>query len=157
WFDVGASGNAIMECAAALEGARALVQAADVPPGRQTVPWRSVDTALARAAEYLRSHLTQDSFDRLRFIVSFANRAARAVAEARRALPPGPPLRSLWRQDAADVFQRGAFDVSAFAPVGAPPASEAVITLGRRLFFDPVVSGPRTRSCAFCHEPSRAF
>src|SRR5205807_2026180 len=29
--------------------------------------------------------------------------------------------------------------------------------LGRRLFFDPALSGPGTRSCASCHDPQRAF
>jgi cytochrome c peroxidase len=29
--------------------------------------------------------------------------------------------------------------------------------LGRTLFFDPVLSGPMTRSCASCHDPAHAF
>lgn len=37
------------------------------------------------------------------------------------------------------------------------PQSEAKAALGRRLFFDPLLSVDRTVSCATCHEPERAF
>lgn len=33
----------------------------------------------------------------------------------------------------------------------------AVVALGRALFFDPILSLPRTQSCASCHDPARAF
>ena len=33
------------------------------------------------------------------------------------------------------------------------PTSQAGIELGRQLFFDPVVSGDNTQSCATCHHP----
>ena len=35
--------------------------------------------------------------------------------------------------------------------------SPAKVMLGRRLFFDPILSGDRTTSCATCHDPQRAF
>lgn len=38
-----------------------------------------------------------------------------------------------------------------------PAASEAEISLGRRLFFDPLLSLDRRVSCASCHEPERGF
>jgi cytochrome c peroxidase len=158
-FDAPRSGDAIVECAAALEGARALVHtaAAQSTAGDKVVPWRAVDSALARAAGYLRAHPREDSLDRLRFIVEYANPAARAVAKARRALAPPLPLRRLWRQEAATVFEPDAFDAAAFAPFDAPHPTPELIALGRRLFFDPALSGPRTRSCAFCHDPRRGF
>lgn len=37
------------------------------------------------------------------------------------------------------------------------PYSRAKAELGRRLFFDPVLSGDRTRSCASCHQPDLAW
>jgi cytochrome c peroxidase len=47
-----------------------------------------------------------------------------------------------------------------FAPVVAPdhnPLTAEKISLGRRLFFDPVLSSDHTISCASCHLPDRAF
>src|SRR5713101_4382955 len=37
------------------------------------------------------------------------------------------------------------------------PYSEAKFNLGRMLFFDPILSGPQTRSCASCHNPKLAW
>jgi cytochrome c peroxidase len=37
------------------------------------------------------------------------------------------------------------------------PMSEEKVALGRRLFFDPRLSGNATQSCASCHQPARAF
>jgi cytochrome c peroxidase len=149
--DADLSGDAVVESAAALEGMRDLVLAA-------RVPWGVIDTTLAHGAAYLRAHPGFGELDRLTFIVGYATPASRAVAAARAALPdPSPPLRRLWRQGAATLFERDAFDASAYAPDFAPPASPELVALGRRLFFEPRLSGPATRSCAFCHDPARAF
>ena len=152
-FDAPRSGDAIVESATALEGALELSRRG----GSGGARWRPVDSALHHAARYLRAHPEFDGFDRLEFIVSYANPLARAVTEARRGFGAPPPLRRLWRQAAATVFEWNAFDASAFAPADGVPASPALTALGRRLFFDPVLSGPRTRSCASCHDPRRAF
>ena len=37
------------------------------------------------------------------------------------------------------------------------PITDAKTALGRRLFFDPMLSTDRTVSCATCHDPDRAF
>ncbi len=37
------------------------------------------------------------------------------------------------------------------------PFSEAKAALGRKLFFDTALSGPRTHSCGTCHQPSLAW
>jgi cytochrome c peroxidase len=164
-FDSPRSGDAIVESAVALEGAQALVETvepfgASCSQRAQTngrSPWCSVDSALGVAAAYLRAHSQFDPLDRLEFIVGYGNPLAQAIATARRTLPAPPSLRRLWRQSAMTVFEPNAFDASAFASVDAPPTTPQLVALGRRLFFDPVLSGPRTRSCAFCHDPRRAF
>jgi cytochrome c peroxidase len=50
-------------------------------------------------------------------------------------------------------------------PLGLPPRvvppdnplTEARVQLGRRLFFDPILSADRTVACASCHRPERGF
>jgi cytochrome c peroxidase len=37
------------------------------------------------------------------------------------------------------------------------PLTEAKVQLGRRLFFDPILSVDRTVSCASCHDPAHGF
>ena len=45
-------------------------------------------------------------------------------------------------------------------PVGVPrdnPSTDEKVALGKRLFFDKILSNDRTVSCATCHDPERAF
>jgi cytochrome c peroxidase len=37
------------------------------------------------------------------------------------------------------------------------PVTPAKVALGRRLFFDPILSADRTVACASCHDPARGF
>jgi cytochrome c peroxidase len=68
------------------------------------------------------------------------------------------PARS---NDARNVHDR----VSTTAPLGLPPVlalptdpdSQANVDLGRRLFFDPILSGGSRVSCATCHKPEFGF
>src|SRR5262249_54445045 len=54
-------------------------------------------------------------------------------------------LRALYRRPAAIPYP-------ADNPFSAPK-----LELGRKLFFDPILSGPRSHSCGSCHEPARAW
>ena len=149
-----------LEAVAAFEGMQSLAEAAtaDRAGDELQLAWGALDSALARAAGYLRAHPDFDSLDRLAFIVGYANPASRAVATVRNHLPDArPPLRRLWRATAATVFEPDAFDPAAYAPSFAPPPSAPLVALGRRLFNEPALSGPATRSCATCHNPTRAF
>src|SRR5262245_41535423 len=37
------------------------------------------------------------------------------------------------------------------------PLTEARVKLGRKLFFDPILSADRTVACASCHKPEKGF
>jgi len=148
-FDADRSGDAVVESADALDGCRVL--AGGIGYGAR------IDSTLAAAAAHLRANPSFDGLDRLTFIVAYANPAWRAVADARARLRPSRPLRRLWRTEATTLFERDAFDPTAFAPDFAPRSSPALIALGAALFREPRLSGPGTRSCAFCHDPAHAF
>lgn len=157
-FDSDHTQDAVLESSAAFEGMRTLALAATDRAEGAAGRWAAIDSTLARAAAYLRAHPDFATLDRLTFIVGYANPAAEAVQAARRAIgPTEQPIQPLWRSEAATVFERDAFDASAFAPRWAPAPSRALVSLGRQLFFDARLSGPGTRSCASCHDPARAF
>lgn len=149
-FDSDRSGDAVTEAAAALEGARRLV-------GGGPTAWRGIDSALGAAAAYLEAHPRFEDLDRLEFILGYATPVWRTVAAARAAYAPPLPLSRLWRQSAVTLFERGAFDATAYAPDFAPRSTPALIALGAQLFHEPRLSGSGTRSCASCHDPVRAF
>jgi cytochrome c peroxidase len=120
--------------------------------------WTGMADALRAAATQLRTDPAFSRTSRLAFIITYIGAAARSVTAVRAALPPPKfAVRRTWRTSAASVFDSSAFDPSSYAPEFAPRSSAALVALGKRLFFDPRLSGPQTRSCASCHDPSKAF
>jgi cytochrome c peroxidase len=82
--------------------------------------------------------------------------AALAVAPAWQAAPP--PL--LPRDDLRDEELSGASQLGLPDPIPGVANDDAALArlrLGRRLFFDPVLSADRSVSCATCHPPEHAF
>jgi cytochrome c peroxidase len=60
------------------------------------------------------------------------------------------------------LAERGGWREDYRRPVGIPfpdgnPPSEAKVELGEMLFFDPVLSGSHSRSCATCHNPGLSW
>jgi cytochrome c peroxidase len=157
-FDVPVTHDAMRECADALDGVRSLYAAASARWPRQRDERRALDHALAAASGYLRSHEDFVSFDRLEYLVSYGEPAARALDALRRAAKTTPIVmpRGL-RADVASPYASGAFDARAYAPPSAPMSSPALVALGERLFFDPSLSRTGQRSCASCHDPRLAF
>jgi cytochrome c peroxidase len=150
-FDTDQSGANVVEAAAAFEGMRALL--AQLPR-----PDTAIDKAMAAAALYLKSHSDNERLNRLEFYIRYAAPAARAVQAARHGFPDaGRRRQRLWKLDAATVFDSNAFDPAAYNSFDTPPANARLLALGERLFFDPRLSGPGTRSCSSCHVPSQAF
>jgi cytochrome c peroxidase len=59
---------------------------------------------------------------------------------------------------AADVPRLETFRRPATTPFpNAASFTPAKAALGKKLFFDPILSGANDRSCAFCHQPERGF
>jgi cytochrome c peroxidase len=157
-FDAPRSRDAMLESAEALDGVRQTYLVTGHRWPATMSQRRRLDVALAAAADYLRSHTDFAAFDRLGFIVGQANAAAEALEALRIAegtIPISMP-RGL-RAGAVSPYAADAFDERAYAPRSAPSGSRDLIDLGGRLFTDPRLSGPATRSCASCHNPSHAF
>ena len=160
-FDSDRQDDALLAAAAALDGVRATLVPPDTPESdRAAAEFRGADSALREAARYLRRHATFERMDRLTFLARYSVPASHALASLRSARSiVGPPRVHLWRADAASVYDSGAFDAAAYAARYPFPVNTgaAVVALGARLFADPRLSGPGTRSCAGCHLPTRAF
>jgi len=155
-YDSDESGDAITESAAALDGVhQGLTQL--TMPGVADARARAIDRVID-AARSLHEATDFDSFDRFTFTSGAGSSAGRALLALRYAIDSHPPAsRRLWRPFAATPFDSDAFDPSALAPEYAPRATPELVALGRRLFFDPRLSGTGTRSCASCHAPAKSF
>lgn len=153
-FDSPVAGQSLAEADAALEGiARAIA-----PFRRNDADWVRVDSLLQGAQRGLRVAGTRDGFNHLAFLVQHLNPLTRALNAQRVALGIGQPEeRRAFRMQAVTLFDSGAFDVLAFAPIDTREEPLARITLGRTLFHDVRLSGDQSRACASCHMPARAF
>lgn len=78
--------------------------------------------------------------------LSFLISISVALAAGAENIPSAPiDLRDLYRRPTEIPFPKS------------NPYSEAKAKLGQNLFFDPILSGSRTRSCASCHSPSLSW
>lgn len=111
-----------------------------------------------QAIRYLLRPTNFDQFDRAAFIINYANPLTRALTKLhKQLLLPDIRYNRLLNQDAATLFDRGAFNRNAYIAVPEDSATAQKIALGKKLFFDPQLSGTGTRSCGSCHQPDKAF
>ena len=155
-YDSDESAGAIAESAAALQGiVDGLAQLTTTDHGAERA---RASALVTRASRALSDAPDFETFDRFGFISTAGIPAARAITVLRLAVDSRPQAsRRLWRPSASTPFDSNAFDLSSLAPEYAPSPSPELIATGRRLFFDPRLSGPGTRSCASCHVPTKAF
>ena len=153
-FDSPVAGQSLSEADAALEGiARAIA-----PFRSNDTGWVRVDSLLRGAQRGLRVVGARDEFNHLEFLVQHANPLTRALNAQRVALGVGQPEeRRAFRMQAVTLFDSGAFDVLAFAPIDTRDEPAARVALGRVLFHDARLSGDNSRACSSCHVPERAF
>ncbi|WP_210116053.1 cytochrome-c peroxidase [Hymenobacter wooponensis] len=158
-FDTPASPGAAPEAAEAL----ASVQATLAPYRPQLLVRQPglaarLDSTFRAARSFLGHQRDAARFDRLRFLVAYANPLSQQLWAAQQALgiPAFKEVRAL-RPDAATLFRADAFDATAFAANTSVRSTPQQVLLGQQLFFDPVLSGNGSRSCASCHQPTRAF
>lgn len=111
-----------------------------------------------KAILYLETNADFDNFDRAVFIADYGNPLTAAINRVQQSLNLSQIRgRRLLRQNAATLFDPSAFDASAYTAYPEDTSTANKIALGKKLFFDPGLSGSGTRSCASCHQPDKAF
>ena len=114
--------------------------------------------AFGQAIGILRSARNFDSFDRLTFIDQRANVLSGLLLDAQKALQiPVFTENRLLSPSARTLTDTGVFDSSYFVDFAEQRSTPNRVALGKKLFFNPVLSGDANRTCASCHQPERAF
>lgn len=110
------------------------------------------------ARTYLLRHPDFDAFDRMKFIRDHANPLTQSLLTYQKSLniEPFTELRPL-KASAATLFDVDAFNPDYYAPTASGYRQTDRVLLGKKLFFDPVLSSGGQRSCAHCHQPDKAF
>jgi len=110
------------------------------------------------ALSFLSSNADFATFDRAEFILKYCNALTIGISDLQRDLKLVPlKYNRLLNQDAKTLFDTNAFNVNAYSPDMSSFATTQKIALGKKLFYDPMLSGNGKRSCASCHQPGRAF
>ena len=117
-----------------------------------------IKSLIRNAKDFLESNNVFASFDRLAFIKDYGDPLAKAIVRLQKSLNiPFVADARLLRSTASSLFEKNAFDINAFVQDTSFFISDAKVLLGKRLFYDPVLSGSGKRSCATCHRPEKAF
>lgn len=152
-FNAQHSGNSINECATALNSLHEVLR---LYTGKKNNAPLLQD--ITTAISYLYDNNDFDSFDRAFFITRFADKISAGIAQLEQDLR-GRKIRynRMLNQEARTLFDSGAFNVNAFSPGPEYHTTDAKVVLGEKLFYDALLSGTGTRSCASCHNPRLAF
>ncbi|MCF3108880.1 cytochrome C peroxidase [Niabella sp. CC-SYL272] len=110
------------------------------------------------AIAYLQQHSDFNTFNRMEFIRNYGNRASALLLDCAAALNitlPGD-LRPL-KVKARTLFDTGAFNPDYYTAREQDFGSSDKRILGKKLFYDVLLSDNGQRSCASCHRPDKAF
>lgn len=111
-----------------------------------------------QAVGYLDSNSNFNSFNRMEFITTYSNPITIGISGLKQELKAiSFKYNILLNQDAKTLFDTNAFNVNAYAPDHSSFITPEKVTLGRKLFSDPILSGNNNRSCQSCHQPAKAF
>ncbi|KUJ61618.1 cytochrome C peroxidase [Flavobacteriaceae bacterium CRH] len=113
---------------------------------------------LEKGKKYLKTNNNFNAFDRAYFIKEILNPLSKGLFKTQSEL--GFPLMKEQRGlkvTAQTLFDKDAFDAEAFSGFPDYITTTEKITLGKKLFNDPILSGNNTRSCASCHHAEKAF
>ncbi len=158
-FDSPIAQHSLPEAAASIDGMEAIIKLyRSELEKKQTGLYKSLSQLLASAKKNLLANGSFNSFDRLQFITQHANPLSAAIVKARLQLGfVMPEERRPVNPDALTIFESNAFDIRFFSPADRYQLTPERVELGRQLFYDPVLSGTKNRSCATCHQPAKAF
>lgn len=158
-LDAPLSGNALSETAAVLEGLSDYLACFsknfnDHLPGKHD----QTKTLLAEGSRLLRKETNFNRFNRMEFILTYLDPVTKNIGEYKRLFglednPGGPFYAAIDKSNS--LFTPGLFSEKIFRDDHTTTPEK--IELGRRLFFERSLSSTGNRSCASCHDPSKAF
>lgn len=152
-YDNALSLNSIQESAAALSSLEDVLSYYKAKNGKTSL-LKDLNAAVA----YLQHNNDFTSFDRAEFITRYANKITEEIAALEQTLSgPKVTYNRMLKQDVKTLFDANAFNVDAFSPGPEFHITADKINAGKKLFYDPLLSGTGTRSCASCHRPDLAF
>ena len=154
-FDSPVSFQSISETKSSLQGIETIVFCYE--PADETIT-QKLHSVFDGAYQYLARHTDFDAFDRATFIRKYLNPLSETLYIYQQELKiPNNAWVSAVKMDKPTFFSKDLFDADFFSPAYNRNLKPEAAVLGKMLFFDPVLSGNHSRSCASCHSPAKAF
>ena len=158
-FDSPISLHSLQEAKATLKGILAILQFyKEELYKKDDKIYTDLNETILGAINYLSAENNFTQFDRLTFIIKYANPIATKIKKTAAVLgiSNNSDLTPVSR-DINTIFDKDAFNIRFFTPDKQYLATLERIELGKQLFFDPILSSTKNRSCASCHKPGLAF
>ena len=153
-FDSPVAGYHLKESASVLDGIREIALLYE----EKNAAFNKMIASLESARQFLEAQSSPRHFNSLAFISGYANPLYAAVITARKKLGIRyPEERRPVNLDDSSLFSSSFFDLRFYSPNARYGMTTERIELGRRLFYDPILSGNNRQSCAGCHKPEKAF
>ncbi|MFC6192530.1 cytochrome c peroxidase [Dyadobacter subterraneus] len=156
-FDSPVAFHSMPEAASALQALQSQLHIYELEKKDRNLAAR-LNNAFDKAVAKLQKATDFDSFDRLDFIKNDANALSALLLDAQNTL--GIAVFSenrLLAPSARTLTDSGVYNTNYFVNLDEQRATPGKVTLGRMLFFNPVLSSGAGRSCASCHQPEKAF
>ena len=155
-FDVPASKNALRESWSALNSLQKIITIYKSSIERLTSRenYQVGDKCLKDAIQYLSKNTDFETFDRFEFIKTHLHPIAAWISKTRSEVGFSYPTNvQPIHSEALTLYDLGVFNDAYFAS----GSTDEKVELGKKLFFDKLLSSNGSRSCASCHHPSLSF
>jgi len=158
-FDAAIAQNSMAEAASSLSSVKSVLTIYKTQLEEKNKPlYETLLSQIDQCSKYLSNSQSFSSFNRMQFIKKFANPLSAQILKAAQVLGVNkfPEQRALLA-NAPTLFNQNVFNADAYTANYDAHSSAAKVALGKRLFYDPILSGNGKRSCASCHQPQKAF
>ncbi len=158
-FDAAIAQNSMAEAAASLQTLGQVIAIyKDEVSKKDERLYQNVQSLIQQNRSYLSNNTNFNGFNRMVYIKQYANPLSAKLLAVSQLLGINKfiELRAL-KANAKTLFDEDVFDANYYTASYDEHSTKDKVTLGKRLFYDPVLSGTGTRSCASCHQPQKAF
>jgi len=158
-FDCPASNNSVADACVVLETIAAdlmLYQHEDIPEINE------IKTICNEGMSYLRKTKDREKINFLFVLKDIIDPLYKKTLEAQNKLQVEHPTEyrsqpSAWNYNSTSIFATDFLDAWYYTSIPKKYQTKEVVSLGKQLFFDPILSDQSKRSCASCHQPEKYY
>lgn len=123
---------------------------------------KSISQDFAGCIAYLQVHQDFDQLNRIYVLKQFINPLFKNLLLAHQALQIELPSENGQKKVpfnylATNIFDKNFLDYTAYITIPTQFLTDKTTSLGKMLFFDPLLSADNEMSCASCHQPEKGF